>query len=288
MNVISSDEVERNFQNPTRGHSLSPSPKQQTTSITSVKSQRRSTSISPSRYSPTAHRGGSGSRSPRISSRRNHSESPTGPRKRSASRSPHSLRTRSPVSRRKSNCSRERSISPSRTSRCYVKTPDRSSLRSESPHRRRRHSRSSERSATKSRDKYRSDRSPGREDENRNASNSDLVRGVGHVQSDSGQVSYTLQAPFVEVPEYNAGVLPTTAYPAPEYAGNVGMVVPNQAVIPMMVPSVGMYPYMAEQPVAYWTPEMETTQERRYVVYIGDLPTDVTDVSSHLLRSTIF
>ena len=72
---------------------------------------------------------------------------------------------------------------------------------------------------------------------------------------------------------------------------NMGMTLPGMgmhsdgsAMLPnmgMMVPGVGMYPLMPGVPVGMWEPE------RRYKVSIGELPTDVTDVSiASLYNST--
>ena len=64
----------------------------------------------------------------------------------------------------------------------------------------------------------------------------------------------------------------------------MGMHPDGSAMLPnmgMMVPGVGMYPLMPGVPVGMWEPE------RRYKVSIGELPTDVTDVSiASLYNST--
>lgn len=64
--------------------------------------------------------------------------------------------------------------------------------------------------------------------------------------------------------------MPDTAMLVP--AMEPGMM-PNMG---MFMPNMGMFPYMPGQPLGIWQPE---PVDRRFRVYIGELPTDVTDVS---------
>lgn len=183
---------------------------------------------------------------------------------RKGSTSPSRHRSRSPVSRSRSP-RRKRSASPSTLSR-RSRSPV--SRRSRSP-RRNRQSNSPVRRSSRDDRRHRTSRSPHSSDRSRGRS--------PHYDDSWGSPERTNQ--------YREGLFDGTSresYPGTGLAPNMGMLVPGMepGMMPnmgMLVPNMGMFPFMPGQPVGYWQPE---PVHRQFRVYIGELPTDVTDVSN--------